>query len=176
MVHRKVGPPGGVGARVEEAGDARVLEGRQDAALGLEAARDAGHVEANADAFQGDLALEEAVGAFHEEDLAHAATPEQPQRTVGPAAVRQRLLAIRLVAGNAVVKRGHHDGDGWSLQKVVRLLGVCQQVLNFGAERVVVLTQVIEERWPVGGLGIERCAEDGLEALPAVGVGGHGRC
>ena len=27
-----------------------------------------------------------------------------------------------------------------------------------------------------GGRGSERGAEDGLEALPAVGVGGHGRC
>jgi hypothetical protein len=125
VFHREPGLPVVAHAGVVQAGDARVLEPREDVALSAEAFAPMRPLLVKAGELQRHLALEAPVGLSGEPDLAHAAVPQRPQqregtdqfaarmgarpgRGIGQARARlQAAAALRaLVGGEQAAKRG----------------------------------------------------------------------
>ena len=84
VLQRQVGLAVAIDTCVQQAGDERMGEARQDFTLAVEALAQARVGQAGAQQFQRDLAFVQAVRACSQPDLAHAAFADQPFQLVRP--------------------------------------------------------------------------------------------
>ncbi|HEY0178894.1 MAG TPA: hypothetical protein VGC30_04575 [Dokdonella sp.] len=155
-------------AAVEQARDARMVEPREDVALGMEAAALA--VGLAAQQLQRDAMLERAVGALRRVHLAHAAAADQradAPRTE-PRSRRERRCGRR--------GRNEFGCGGRRVEHALRIVRT-QQIVEFAPQLGVVAAGVREECRPFTrrqrGGGLEQVF-DTLPALAMHGVRPHG--
>ena len=134
-LHDHVGAAVGGDAAVVQARDARVLEARQDLALGLEALELRARLELQQ--LDGDALLEAAVGALGLVHLAHAAAADAAGDAPRPEA---RAGREALVLGSAGEVRGRGQEPGG------RLRGGAQQALDLAAHGGVLAGKFGEPR------------------------------
>ncbi|MBV6413015.1 MAG: hypothetical protein OMOMHJEC_00805 [Xanthomonadales bacterium] len=98
----------GVDAGVEQARDAGVVQAGEDAALGRQPRRGPFGRDPGRQQLDRDLALELAVAALAQPDLAHAAASEPPQHAIGPIGAADQLPARQF--GFGIVHRACTQG------------------------------------------------------------------
>jgi len=98
-LHRQVGRPVVGDAAVEQSCHVGVLEAGQDLSLGEKPRSSLWIVEGGSDELERDPLLEETVGSFREEDLAHSATSEYLHHAIGADLTSEILSRFHRVVG-----------------------------------------------------------------------------
>ena len=164
VLHHQIGQALGGGAAVEQAGDVRVLEPRQDLALRAELPHALG-IEPAAHHFDGDLLQELVVVALGEIHRAHAALAEHLHELVGAQTLERRARTGGGL-GHGVTHDRHERPTG-----VLFAIGGEQTVYELG-EIAVGRFAIDERRARVAGAR-ERRFEELLRRRPAFGGHSH---
>ena len=122
VVEREVGLAVLADAGIEQAGDVRMAEAREDLPFAGEARAQAGIAESGAQQFQRDAAFVQAVGAHGQPDLAHAAFAQRHDEPV-----RADLLTG--------LRREHGAVDDGLREEIRALVLQRHQLAQFGGER-----------------------------------------
>ena len=165
VLHDEVRPPVVGAAAVEQAGDVRVVEARQDLPLLAHPGEDVPGVEAPPHQLQGHVLAEGAVVPVGEVDVGETAAAELAQDAVGADALRQRLRVLVRRALPSGRDGGEQPGEGIDLLDVRR-----QQSLHPAAQLLVALAGRLQEPSPLGHGQLVRLVEEGLDAVPPAAV------
>jgi len=154
MLGDQVGMAVGERAGIEQAHDARVLQPGEHAPLGLDVARQRRAVAA--DELDGDLPVEQPVGALAQPDLAHATAPDQAQSP--PVARDLAFVADRVGRGfrHQIIGRPFDAGQPATQRRRIR--GIAAR--HFGNEGGACAFRQVQQ-----------AIEQGLTAPPVVGRG-----
>lgn len=155
-VHDEKRLAGFSGAAIQEAGDVRVFEVREDVAFGLEAAHGEAIVETAAGHLHGDQLSIEIIDTDGLVDHAHATFSDDLDDAIGADA---EACGVFFVGG----------GRGGNIDKVSGFVIGGEQGADFGQSLGVVITCGGEEGFPLGGGQVERGVEDVFNAPPALG-------
>ena len=151
QLHHEVRPPIVGGAGVEDAGDARVIHGREHLSLGFESRDDAIGVEAAADELERNLAAD-GVGLPGAVDGAHPALAQHGHRLVGP---DRREMAVRCRPGHdalGVRRQRGQRASGPQDRRGARVMG--QQRRQFRRQGRILAREAVQLALPI--LGGER--------------------
>ena len=169
QLHDHVRGPGFGGAPVQHARDVRMLQAREDLALGAEALLGHGAAHIRAHELDRHFGLVQRVVAHGLEHLAHAAGTQEFHDAMGADALADAMA--HAIAGSRAA--GHRQRLGLEcrrrrVQRAARLLVRRQQGFHFLAERRVAASLAFQQRRTLGGRRLQRPREQGFDPLPPV--------
>ena len=146
-------------AAIQEARDVRVLQVREDLALGEEALLEKARAEAMAHHLEGHLFLVGGVVAFGEKDNAHAAFADGAHEPIRADTLGHRG---RREERRRVAQRRGRGEERFGFGVVMR----AQQAVNLASQRRVALRRVGQEGGARRALVVERFGEDRARPTP----------